>query len=879
MTNFIAVSGGNKMKLDFVLDSQGNPVKLGDGTFGCVFHVRDSTFRDYALKIFYESSDEFVLTSQEQETGLGSKLRECFQRQGQRERIDEIDRYLVVSQAQVSEFKSTKAYKLFESYFRKMKFKVSDNAIVMAIYPMSLKDILERGWPTSKFPEKTEAPGAEASTGAIGRELDGGFGEKSGYSILLSIPQTEREKCILPIVLQIAEALSILRDAGCNHQDIKPANILLRKVGQGLQVALADLGFINTGQFQVHGSMFKNQPLGTRHYRSPEQTDFFDICEVDIHRREDDGDYDLTTHDPKFRDTFSESGDLVVFSKLPEPTQWKIKEITFPSSQEGRSGITTIRIEGLQHTELHNDVRTQITINKRQTDRTDLFGLGAIIFDMLTCGRSPEQFYDLLRIHNREVEIEKGLAQRYVHFRNGGGTVPEIDAIFQNMRVDANSEFPHPDIVKIILKCMMSKPSDSYWNSGRWKSVKADLNALIKDLNCHNYNQIGVNHLTRFDSSPGEGSRQHSDSPEDGLREIQHLSYGKTDECVKRLILGIQYLDKIAQMVKAEMGDSPKLSYLANIAPKSLADQKGAYYSPRHVFFEKEENFNAVIESGNPLALVQLFSAGGLRPPFIDTLVREGEVWVSKEQQGRALKDGICLGYELWGREGGRFWEEIKGGRLLLDLSITDRVNREIIEIDRSRSTLYVSGKNNLAKKLSVDTGRYRAYFVKKFDRTHYYLSMFGVYIRLLFFVDPHKYQTHTPQSIYFFEEGRSLDRTKFADFPSFSTSSSGRRWFSGRSEPSNESLSKLFSLMAGIYARLLTLELDFDDKSPQEIVDDYIGKIRQAMVSVLNCDSQNELMNQKLVGARNNLSVSEFPDINKFVNENIISQTSPNIA
>ena len=867
MANFTAISGDDKWNLQFVLDGQKSPIKLGDGTFGCVFRVRNSAFKEYALKIFYESTDKFVLTSQVQEMNLGSNLREHFWNQNGR--IAEIDRYLVVSKAHVGDFKSSEAYKSFKNYFEKLAFKVSDKAIVMDIYPVSLKDVLERGWSTSESSEEIEkAPDTEASTRATGS----GSGENSGYSILLNIPQTEREKCILPIVRQIAEALSILQDAKFNHQDIKPANILLRKVGPEIEVALADLGFINTGQFQVHGSMYQKQPMGTRHYRSPEQTDYFDICEVDI-RHLEDGDYKLTTHDPKFHSTFSESGDLVVFSKLPEHIQWEIKEVTLGSSQEGGSGISTIHIKNLQCIELHDDVRTQITIYKRQTDRTDLFGLGAIIFDMLTCGRSPEQFYDLLRVHNREGKIEKGLAQRYVHFKNGGGTIPEIDAIFQNMRVDANSEFPHPDIVKIILKCMMSRPSDSYWNSGRWKDVKADLDALIKKLGCRHYYEARSNHLANSDISPDKKSRQSTTSVEDDLREIQGLSYSNAGQCIQRLVLGIRYLDKIAQMVKTEIGDSPDLKYLANIAPNSLDEYRGAYV-PRLVFFEKKEDFDAVIESGNPRALVQLFSAGGLRPPFINHLVLEGEVWLPKGQQRKEPEgDSICLGYEMRGREGGRFGEKVEGCRLLLDFSITDRVNREITKVDLSQGVLYIRDQDDLAKKLSVDTGRYGAFFVDKFDRTHYYLSMLGVYIRQIFFVDPDKDQMHMPHPIYFFEEGRPLNRTKFKDLPSLPPPLRNT-WFSRKSKSSNELLNILFLLMAGISARLLTLEIGTNP--PRGIVDNLIGRLKDDIAMVLGCNSRDELMTYSITqitqNSRNNLSIDEFPNIDKFVNMNIVS-------
>ena len=864
MTSFTALFGVDRLKLHFVLDDQKNPIKLGDGTFGCVFRVQDSGFNDYALKIFYKPSDKFVEASQSQEMSLGSRLREHFHKEGQHERLADIERYLVVSKGHVTNFTSSDAYKSFEDYFELLAFGVSNKAIVMNNYPMSLKDVLERGWPRKKAVD------------------DGGSDRKSGYSILRGIPQEEREKCILPIVRQIAEALSILRDANVNHQDIKPANVLIREVGPEIQVALADLGFVNTGQFQRHGSTFQNQPLGTRHYRSPEQMDFFDVCEVDIRPLGKSKGYELRTQDPKFYSTFSEKGDLVVFSKLGEPIQWEIDKIDKIEGQSSDDGpkTTVIHIRDLQKRVLHEDVRTQITVNKKQTDRTDLFGLGAIIFDMLTCGKSPEQFYNLLRVHDDgKKTIEERLSlQRYRQLRNDGGMVPEIDAIFQSMRVDSNSRPPHPELITIILKCMMSKPSDSYYSKKPskliWKSVRDDLDILIKELGCDSYSQIQYNHLASGGNLPIQSSRS-PESPQDQLHEIQDLSYGNSHECVKRLLLGFNYLRKISGMVDDEIKFSEEISYLSNVAPNNLRKHRSGY-APRLALFEAEKDFDNVIESQNPQALVQLFSAGGLRPPFIDGLVNEGEIWVKKEQPEQPEDDTVCLGFEIWGRDSGFLYKDKDIGyqRVLIDISLTDRMNEKIEGIDYAKGVLCVKAKDRLSKILTFEDGRRRAYFVGKFDRAYYYLAMFGIYIRLLFFVDSTRGQKHTPMSVYFLEDGRSVGKAGFRPFPVLSSS---KKWSFRKSSP----LSNLFSLMAGIYARLLTLELE--DKAPLRVVKDSFDKIQGSMCELLRCDS-TDLSNieskkdapdidqyvRKLVGTRDDLQIAEAPDIDQLVRENI---------
>ena len=399
--SFKARSGKGELEYEFVLDDKGHPVKLGDGTFECVFHVRDFGGRNAALKIFYENEDLFIQKSQKQEMKIGDRLRTYYE--GTHDHDATINRYLVVPQATVENFYESAAFANLKSYFKELSFKISGKAILMNFYPMSLKDLLERGWPES---HRANGRASEASADAaepIGRGAGGAFGEHSGYSILRSLSQTEREKCILPFVMDIAEALSVLHTAKFRHQDIKPANVLVRRVGPNIEAAIADLGFIDTGSWQAHGSLQLHQPLGTRHYRSPEQTDYFDICEVNIAKHEAGG-YELLTRDPKFTNTFSEEGDLVVFAKLQERIQWQITNITLPDGgQDGDKEKEPARIiiKGLKEIQLEPDERTQISVHKKQTARTDLFGLGAIIYDMLTCGRSPEQFYDLLRAHDR----------------------------------------------------------------------------------------------------------------------------------------------------------------------------------------------------------------------------------------------------------------------------------------------------------------------------------------------------------------------------------------------------------------------------------------------------------------------------------------------
>ena len=89
----------------------------------------------------------------------------------------------------------------------------------------------------------------------------------------------KRIATILPYLFKIVEGLQVLYSAQMHHLDLKPSNIFVRPEGQEFKAVIADLGFLmpsnalGTSVSKVGDEL----PLGTRHYRSPEQKDYFDI--------------------------------------------------------------------------------------------------------------------------------------------------------------------------------------------------------------------------------------------------------------------------------------------------------------------------------------------------------------------------------------------------------------------------------------------------------------------------------------------------------------------------------------------------------------------------------------------------------------------------
>jgi hypothetical protein len=154
------------------------------------------------------------------------------------------------------------------------------------------------------------------------------------------------------------------------------------------------LGYIRKTTDTVEIASDVDAALGTLRYRSPEQKNFKDGCEVRV-ISEDNGNTRLITRDPKFQDTIMEKGDFLKMFK-----NWK-ETYTILDVMVGKptNSETTIIIE--TRNPLPKDLKTQIMMYKNQAVRTDLFGFGAVLYDLITCGKSPEGFYDYLMAYDK----------------------------------------------------------------------------------------------------------------------------------------------------------------------------------------------------------------------------------------------------------------------------------------------------------------------------------------------------------------------------------------------------------------------------------------------------------------------------------------------
>lgn len=179
----------------------------------------------------------------------------------------------------------------------------------------------------------------------------------------------------------------------------------------------------------------------------------------------------LIVQDPKFRNTLFEDGDDIIFSKDPNRIEHKIAQIFHPKDFGYQPDEFNHIVFVLNGEVAKADQKTQVEFYKAQAHRTDLFGLAAVLFDMLTVGCSAEQFYEGLRKYeDRPVD---DILRRYDTLRSGEIDEANLDfaELFSFFRNENDPENPYPqrDIIELLLRCMLYQSPGTYYQEATAK--------------------------------------------------------------------------------------------------------------------------------------------------------------------------------------------------------------------------------------------------------------------------------------------------------------------------------------------------------------------------------------------------------------------------
>ena len=327
----------------------------------------------------------------------------------------------------------------------------------------------------------------------------------TGYGMLQSLSFAERLSVIYPIIEGLSTALQMLHATRNYHHDIKPGNVFVNADLQSFYIALGDFSFVGSGvdEGTTEAVLRDSIQTGSLHYRSPEQRDFNDAAYGVVRHSEccdnpgpeypeladgdiggEDGWAYVRIPDPKFRGSTIGLNDVVVFPADRNGTAYRVVEVR----GVGEYRDVWLNVDAKEFMKLFpEETRTKVFLYKVPTVRSDLFGLGAVFFDLLTGGQSAERFYEALRPFDVSMEsasedgaildggikrwTAKGMADEFDAYRRasraGNRRELELGAALSNMFqfFRKGDDFAPREVVEIIVKLMGGYLRDSYVNT------------------------------------------------------------------------------------------------------------------------------------------------------------------------------------------------------------------------------------------------------------------------------------------------------------------------------------------------------------------------------------------------------------------------------
>ena len=860
----------------FSLQPNNQLVKLGDGSFGVVFQGYDDGSNIYAIKLLYTVPETPIARSRfEAEITSARDIRENLEDPNQLVGVIEIV-------GGTRQFRQSQAYETLKHLFEPLR--ISDYALVMPKYDGTLKDLLEKGigvYTVEPNESISKVFGAKELIGSLTevkekidqisteenkQPLQEKIYELIGYDILKRMNFEQRIADILPYLEDIAEGLQTLHRAGYLHLDLKPANIFVKKLRQNINSVIGDLGFLEQRKSAstFMPGIYENLPLGTRHYRSPEQKDYFDIADVEISADED---RTLVIRDPKFRDTIIEQNDYVAFSKNPKKI-YVIQSIAIDEDKENSPLYVKLFLNPDSKESLQPDRRTQAIFYNRQKERTDLFGFGALAFDLLTCGESPERFYESIRGYDTKYTNVDEIIELYQKVANFQSAEPGLVQIFEPFKLHKNSTSYAPvEVVELILKCLLYKAENTFYYSSL-RERKEPLDILVESL----YALHGENGRFYFKRLKNRLCFQEI---EDSLSLVQNVFIGnleqlqnlKKEKLPLRFAEGLWYLKRLAELVSGVVVSTTSDFYFAELHPQNIIIDSSDYRGDiqfKFVVYKNQESYEKDLRGDFVFTKIMREFGNPYVPDFFANIRRD----INLKPKGSNHQQSLEYYYYFLDT----YEPKIEPGDWIV-LKLSNRTKNilwQVVSVDLKTQSVQIKlipSSSNLENQeehipfeLQSDEQVLKCVYYKNINSTSYYLYLMGIYIYQIFFanLEPNNNQYTTTALLklvytyfYFIKNGKALPEIMSLSKESKSKNSNlvGKLFGKGeKNNPKDENLEKLHNvidLLIVMYLKLTLTECDesYYNKSQENSsrifsLKDDLNELQKRIANFLSCET-----------------------------------------
>ncbi|MBF0381591.1 MAG: hypothetical protein HQL69_11270 [Magnetococcales bacterium] len=455
----------------------------------------------------------------------------------------------------------------FVNWCKTKGYALSGIAYVMELFPETLEDVL-----TSR--------------------RDDGYRNwsKCGYDYLKGLESKIRHSIVVDTFSRVVDCLLPMHGEGVSHRDIKPSNVFLGIQGRdneqaNITMKIGDYGFCssNSGlpqtraRYEISNPNFA--PIGTRHFRSPEQrdTNYRFYANVKIIKGNC---LSVENQDSKYKWVHPiRSGDFLVFEKdLNTHDPLQIDSVIYD-----KNGKPIFYTKPATKLPINQEVKNiQVFVYKNIGINSDIFSLGCVFLDLLTCGEQSGEFiYDLLAPYFREgVRGEKmsivSLVDRY-HQETTTAVLKTFGELYGKMEVNGK---PIPsDLIEVVFRCFFQQDPGAYCYDNLHnqpdpakaiRALRKDLSTLKKSYQSGDQQDIRLETMF-FRHKKAEG--QSGGQIKDLLSLIKHQCYALPSETTSNEYKESRNLGEFATIgLIREMldGKADKRDPIARIGPEDL---------------------------------------------------------------------------------------------------------------------------------------------------------------------------------------------------------------------------------------------------------------------------------------------------------------------